>query len=162
MIQDAAGGQMVESQFKLSLPTSWIPIDALGDSVTEAVRVGDDLEKDALLRLESKSYSGHLTATNVADQFIGHAVVENPHLTITQAVDHQENGSSQAIRIAVDDSTGEEMDYAFVFIAEPCEDVRSRVVPQLTLTWSARDSDALKPELDHVIESFRFTPPTSP
>ena len=151
---------MAESQFKLSLPSTWTTIDALGDSVTEAVRVGDDLEKDALLRLESKTFSGHLTATDIADQFIGREVVKNPHLTVTQAIDQVENGLSHAVRIAVDDSSGDDTSYAFVFIAEPPEDVRSRVVPQLTLTWSARDSDALKAELDHVIESCEFKTPS--
>lgn len=152
---------MPHSQFKLSLPSTWTTIDALGDSVTEAIRSGDDLSRDALLTLESKTYSGHLSARDVADMCIGRAFAQSRDLELLQAVDQEYDGAAQSVRIIIDHGQQPAMGTAYVFIAEAPEDVRVRVVPQLTIRWAVADGERLKPEFDHVINSFRFSPRTS-
>ncbi len=149
------------SQFKLSLPSTWTTIDSIGDSVTEAIRSGRDLSRDALLRLESRSFSGHLSARDVADLTLGRLYAEGRQLALVQAVDRDDEGAGQSVRIVIDNGRPTPIGAAFVFIAEAPEHVRSRVVPQLTLEWAPADAELLKPEFDHVIDSFRFTPPTT-
>ncbi|GAB3307589.1 hypothetical protein EK0264_06970 [Epidermidibacterium keratini] len=152
---------MPYSQFKLSLPSTWTTIDSLGDSVTEAIRSGTDLSRDALLRLESKSFSGHLSARDVADLTLGRLYAAGRQLVLVQAVDRDYEGAGQSVRIVIDNGRPAPIGSAFVFIAEAPEHVRSRVVPQLTLEWAPVDAELLKPEFDHVIDSFRFTPPAT-
>lgn len=149
---------MPHSQFKLSLPSTWTTIDALGDSVTEAIRSGRDLTRDALLTLESETYSGHLSACDVADMNVGRAFASNSGLELLQAVDQEYGGAAQSVRIIIDHNQQPPMGTAYVFIAEAPEDVRARVVPKLTIRWAVPDGERLKPEFDHVITSFRFTP----
>lgn len=152
---------MQYSQFKLSLPSTWTTIDSIGGSVTEAIRSGDDLHRDALLRLESKSFSGHLTAQDVADLNIGRMYTAGRQLVLVQAVDRDTDGADQSVRIVLDTTDQGPIGRAYVFIAEAPENVRSRVVPQLTIEWDPEDATLLKPEFDHVIDSFRFTPPNT-
>ncbi|WP_106848752.1 hypothetical protein [Blastococcus sp. Marseille-P5729] len=152
---------MPHSQFKLSLPSTWTTIDSLGDSVTEAIRSGSDLRRDALLRLESQTFSGHLSARDAADLTIGRLLAENPRAQLAQAVDRDFSGTGQAVRIVVDRAEDPPVATAYVMIAEAPEDVRTRVVPTLIIQWAEPDADALGPEFEHVISSFRFTPPAS-
>lgn len=152
---------MPHSQFKLSLPSSWTTIDSFGDSVTEAIRSGSDLRSDAVLRLESRTFSGHLSAKDAADLVVGRLATEQKTVRVTQAIDRDLDGTGQAVRIVVDDSQEPARATAYVLIAEAPEDVRSRVVPTLIIQWAIADQNALGPEFDHVISSFRFTPPSS-
>ena len=80
---------------------------------------------------------------------------------LQRAVDRDLDGTGQAVRIVVDDSQEPARATAYVLIAEAPEDVRSRVVPTLIIQWAIADQNALGPEFDHVIDSFRFTPPTT-
>ena len=82
-------------------------------------------------------------------------------LELLQAVDQDTGEAAQSVRILIDRTTTPAIGTAYVFIAEAPEDVRARVVPQLTIRWAVPDGDTLKPEFDHVINSFRFTPRTS-
>lgn len=152
---------MPHSQFKLSLPSTWTTIDSFGDSVTEAIRSGRDLQRDAVLRLESRTFSGHLSARDAADLTVGRLCSEHPRMQVTQAIDRDFDGTSQAVRVVVDAAYDPPVATAYVLIAEAPEDVRSRVVPTLIIQWALPDADALSPEFDHVITSFRFTPPSS-
>ena len=152
---------MPHSQFKLSLPSTWTTIDSFGDSVTEAIRSGNDLQRDAVLRLESRTFSGHLSARDAADLTIGRLCSESPGTQVTQSIDRDFGGASRAVRVVVDPSQSPPLATAYVMIAEAPEDVRSRVVPTLIIQWAVPDADALGPEFDHVITSFRFTPPAS-
>lgn len=153
---------MAHSQFKLSLPSTWTTIDAVGDSVTEAIRYGNDLSRDAVLRLESRTFSGHLSASDAVDLTVGRLCAKNPQMQVSQAVDRAfDEHSSQAVRIVVDGSLDPPIATAYVMIAEAPEDVRHRVVPTVIIQWAAPDAVTLGPEFDHVISSFRFTPPTS-
>ena len=152
---------MPHSQFKLSLPSTWTTIDAFGDSVTEAIRSGSDLQCDAVLRLESRTFSGHLAARDTADLTVGRLCSETPGIQVTQAVDRDFGATSQAVRILVDATQEPPMAMAYVMISEAPEDVRARVVPTLIIQWAVPDAEALGPEFDHVIGSFRFTPPVS-
>jgi hypothetical protein len=147
------------SQFKLSLPSTWTTIDSVGDSVTEAIRYGDELRRDAVLRLQSRTFSGHLSASDAADLTIGRLCSENPQMQVSQSVDREDEAGSQAVRIVVDGSQDPPIATAYVMIAERPEDVRHRVVPTVIIQWAAPDADTLGPEFDHVISSFRFTPP---
>lgn len=150
---------MPHSQFKLSLPSTWTTIDSVGDSVTEAIRYGEDLRRDAVLRLESRTFSGHLSASDAADLTIGRLCSQNPQMQVSQAVDRDDAAGSQAVRIVVDSSQDPPLATAYVMIAERPEDVRHRVVPTVIIQWAAPDATTLGPEFDHVISSFRFTPP---
>lgn len=152
---------MPHSQFKLSLPSTWTTIDSFGDSVTEAIRSGRDLQRDAVLRLESRTFSGHLSARDAADLTVGRLCSEHPRMQVTQAIDRDFDGTSQAVRVVVDAAYDPPVATAYVLIAEAPEDVRSRVVPTLIIQWALPDADALSPEFDHVITSFRFTPPST-
>ncbi|WP_153506542.1 hypothetical protein [Cumulibacter manganitolerans] len=152
---------MPHSQFKLSLPSTWTTIDAFGDSVTEAIRSGSDLERDAVLRLESRTFSGHLPARDAADLTVGRLCSATPGMQVTQAVDRDFGSTSQAVRILVDATQQPAMAVAYVMIAEAPEDVRTRVVPTLIIQWAVPDAEALGPEFEHVITSFRFTPPAT-
>ncbi|WP_134323781.1 hypothetical protein [Cumulibacter soli] len=149
---------MAHSQFKLSLPSTWTTIDAVGDSVTEAIRYGTDLRRDAVLRLESRTFSGHLSASDAADLTIGRLCAQNPHMQVSQTINHDYGTSSQAVRIVVDGSQDPPIATAYVMIAEKPENVRHRVVPTVIIQWAAPDAGTLGPEFDHVISSFRFTP----
>ncbi|MFV0534976.1 MAG: hypothetical protein ACK5MR_15165 [Cumulibacter sp.] len=150
---------MAHSQFKLSLPSTWTTIDAVGDSVTEAIRYGTDLRRDAVLRLESRTFSGHLSASDAADLTIGRLCAQNPQMQVSQTSNRDYGSSSQAVRIVVDGSQDPPIATAFVMIAEKPENVRHRVVPTVIIQWAAPDAGTLGPEFDHVISSFRFTPP---
>lgn len=152
---------MPNAQFTLSLPATWTTIDSIGDSVTEAIRSGRELRADALLRLESRTFSGHLSARDAADLTVGRECAENTGMHVAQAVDRDFGATAQALRVLVDESAEPAFARAYVMIAEAPEDQRSRVVPTLVLQWSPPDAEVLGPEFEHVISSFRFSPPAS-